>query len=225
MNSSFIAPYISLILILIIYYYFFYSNSVSQRGLLLLAVVILQTLVTIYFDYPCAQTSAYSILPTIVFPWIILFGGMLYFVDENMKSPFANVFGYWYVKTFKNAESLVRSIINGDDMDVKSLELIRKIYGNPSHLINNFTPSNFNDMWKTLVPLMKTENKAEKDNLLHIVHTKDMIAEAFWVLYTGLLITAYSQYEISNINCKLTPAQQNANMKEYQEMYPKTPSL
>jgi hypothetical protein len=82
----------------------------------------------------------------------------------------------------------------------KAADLILKICGNTSILINQIVPSNFDSYWKLLNPLKKEKyqmkngdeisNDAQqlKKQLFELVVTRDTIGEALWYIYTGLLL-------------------------------------
>lgn len=106
-------------------------------------------------------------------------------------------------------------------------DLIVKICGNVSVLINQIVPENFKSYWNILTPLMKpkyTENptpldKAELDklqvNLFESVVTRDNIGEAMWFLYTGILVTSLVQLKIATRGCAKSTQQMEADYKKF----------
>ena len=89
-------------------------------------------------------------------------------------------------------------------------EIIVKICGNMSVLINQITPENFEGYWKILIPLMKPKYQDEnntvetnklKDDLFQLVVTRDNIGESVWYIYAGILVTSVVQLKITNRGC------------------------
>lgn len=92
----------------------------------------------------------------------------------------------------------------------KAADLIVKICGNMSILINQLSPTNFNEYWNILKPLFKDKYKDDassaelKNNLFDLVVTRDNVGESMWYIYTGILVSSISQFKISQINCNKT---------------------
>jgi hypothetical protein len=84
------------------------------------------------------------------------------------------------------------------------------------------TPDNFADFWNTMTPLIKpdiTKNdektKYYKTELLSLVVLKDNIGEAFWYMYTAMLIASVVYYNLANVGCKKSVAQIKAGYDDY----------
>ena len=111
----------------------------------------------------------------------------------------------------------------------KASDLILKICGNTSILINQMVPSNFDSYWKLLNPLKKEKyqmkngdeisNDAQqlKKQLFELVVTRDTIGEALWYIYTGLLLTSIVQLKITSRGCATNPQTMEANYAKFQE--------
>jgi hypothetical protein len=111
----------------------------------------------------------------------------------------------------------------------KAADLILKICGNTSILINQIVPSNFDSYWKLLNPLKKEKyqmkngdeisNDAQqlKKQLFELVVTRDTIGEALWYIYTGLLLTSIVQLKITSRGCATNPQTMEANYAKFQE--------
>jgi hypothetical protein len=115
-------------------------------------------------------------------------------------------------------------------------DLVLKIYGNMSILINQLTPSNFNYYWDNmLTPLFKDTYKSDpglaetkKTDLLNLVIKKDNIGEGMWYIYTGILICSLVQFKLSSVGCKSNEEILAANykkMKEEQKQKPVTSTI
>jgi hypothetical protein len=95
-------------------------------------------------------------------------------------------------------------------------DLVLKIYGNMSILINQLTPNNFTNYWDNMLkPLFKDKYKNEpmdettkvelnkmEDDLLKLVIKRDNIGEGMWYIYTGILICSLVQFKLSGVGCK-----------------------
>ena len=111
----------------------------------------------------------------------------------------------------------------------KASDLILKICGNTSILINQMVPSNFDSYWKLLNPLKKEKyqmkngdeisNDAQnlKKQLFELVVTRDTIGEALWYIYTGLLLTSIVQLKITSRGCATSTQTMEANYAKFKE--------
>ncbi len=104
----------------------------------------------------------------------------------------------------------------------QAADMIIKICGNTSILINQMVPSNFVEYWNILKPLMKpqyqtdgAEADAKRNQLFELVVTRDNIGEAMWYMYTGILITSIVQLKIATRGCITDPAQMAKNYQNY----------
>lgn len=107
----------------------------------------------------------------------------------------------------------------------KATDLILKICGNTSILINQMVPSNFASYWQLLNPLKKEkyqddnspETKSLKTKIFELVVTRDTIGEAMWYIYTGLLLTSIVQLKITSRGCASNPKTMEANYAQFQK--------
>jgi len=105
----------------------------------------------------------------------------------------------------------------------EAADLIIKICGNTSILINQIVPSNFNDYWSLLSPLKKDKYKNDssketiklRDDLFNLVVTRDNIGEAMWYIYTGLLLTSIVQLKITSRGCASNPKTMQQNYQKF----------
>lgn len=103
-------------------------------------------------------------------------------------------------------------------------DAIVKICGNTSILINQIVPSNFVKYWNVLDPLMKPQyrnNSVEgvgiREELLKLTVTRDRFGEAFWFLYTGVLIVSVVQMKIATRGCESNLQAMEQNYQQYQQ--------
>jgi hypothetical protein len=105
----------------------------------------------------------------------------------------------------------------------EAADLIIKICGNTSILINQIVPSNFDDYWKLLTPLKKdkykndssTETITLRDKLFDLVVSRDNIGEIMWYVYTGLLLTSIVQLKITSRGCSSNPKTMEQNYQKF----------
>jgi hypothetical protein len=104
-------------------------------------------------------------------------------------------------------------------------DLILKLCGNTSILINQMTPRNFEPYWSLLTPLKKpkyqNDNSAEtqtlKKQIFDLTVTRDNIGEALWYVYTGLLLTSIVQLKITTRGCATNPKIMEENYAKFQQ--------
>jgi hypothetical protein len=107
----------------------------------------------------------------------------------------------------------------------EAADLIIKICGNSSILINQIVPSNFDSYWNILKPLMKDkyqndaspQTKDIKNDLFEVVVTRDNVGEAMWYIYTGVLLTAIVQLKITSRGCVSSPKTMEENYNKFVE--------
>ena len=104
----------------------------------------------------------------------------------------------------------------------EAADTIVKICGNTSVLINQIVPSNFNEYWRILTPLMKEkyqndgpEATKKKQELFELVVTRDNVGEAMWYIYTGLLLTSLVQLKMTTQGCSSNPQTMQANYQKF----------
>jgi hypothetical protein len=117
------------------------------------------------------------------------------------------------------------SIVGGGDKEKmqEAADLIIKICGNTSVLINQIVPSNFDNYWSLLTPLKKDKYKNDsdpstktlRDELFELVVTRDNIGEMMWYIYTGLLITSIVQLKITTRGCASNPKTMEQNYQKF----------
>ena len=185
-------------------------------------------------------------------PWTLIFGVVIVIltVYPGFKSAFSDVIGYYYVSTEANDllskllidANINKAIVGGPSTAATSSEdktklqnaadLIIKICGNTSILINQMSPNNFLDFWSLLDPLKKPDLQRSdgvytdpktgttiniKEKLFNLVVSRDNIGEAMWYIYTGLLLTSIVQLKITSRGCASSPKTMEQNYKKFQE--------
>jgi len=201
----------------------FYIRNMKSLAFYLGVVVVSQLFLNIaYLMVKCGGSLDKNIGSAALFtfiPWVLIFGVLLavLLIFPGFKSAFSDVIGYYVVAG--GANEIFGEILLGTDLNemidketdstkknelTKAAEAIIKICGNKSILINQINPDNFENIWKTLKPLMTVgsfENEKIKEQLLNLVVLKENIGEAFWYVYTAILISSIVYYNLATRGC------------------------
>jgi hypothetical protein len=207
----------------------FYTKTTRSLALYLGVVVVSQLFLNVgYLMVKCGGALDKNIGAAALFtfiPWFLIFGVLLIVLGlfPGFKSAFSDVIGYYVVAG--GANEIFGQILLGTDLNemiekttdvnkknelTKAAEAIIKICGNKSILINQINPDNFLKIWDTLKPLMTPgsyENDDLKTQLLNLVVLKDNIGEAFWYVYTAILISSIVYYNLATRGCVKSVAQ------------------
>jgi hypothetical protein len=219
------------------------NNNKLYLAVYFFAILVIQFIVNAYvITQTCGgnitQNMAASGFFTFI-PWTLIFGVVIavLIVYPGFKSAFSDVVGYFYVSGSAN-KLLTELLVNKDiqkniDADSNSTpqqkaamqqaaDMIIKICGNTSILINQIVPSNFVEYWNILRPLMKPQYQADspqtdekRNELFELVVTRDNVGEAMWYIYTGFLITSIVQLKIATRGCITNPTQMAKNYQKY----------
>lgn len=215
----------------------YYYRNLRGLAFYLAVVVVSQLFLNIgYLMSKCGGSIDKNIGAAALFtfiPWLLIFGIMLavLIMFPGFKSAFSDVLGYYAVSN--SANNIFSSILIGTDLNdvinktndvnekkelTTAAEAIIKICGNKSILINQMNPENFLDIWTILKPLMKPgqyENVNIQQELLDIVVLKDNIGEAFWYVYTAILISSIVYYNLATRGCVKSVDQIKAEHDNY----------
>ena len=159
-----------------------------------------------------------------IFKWtiltnILIFAPLIILLKNfsGWKAPFANTIGYAIVQ-LAGLKGLLNSILKQPkDVEDKSnsdlIKTINLVYNDPSEIINDITPTNW-DKWieKTEVTslfkdpaTLKKERKKPLDDQLEklygFVVARDLIAEFIWLIMTGFYIYSLQVNSLANLRC------------------------
>jgi hypothetical protein len=215
----------------------YYSRNIQSLAFYLGVVIISQFFLnTGYLISKCGGSIGQNIGASALFtfiPWLLIFGILLavLIIFPGFKSAFSDVIGYYVVSGSANdifsslliGTDINEMIENTSDMNHKkeltgAAEAIMKICGNKSILINQMNPENFKQIWDLLKPLMTPgmfDNLEIKKNLLDLVVLKDNIGEAFWYIYTAILISSIVYYNLATRGCVKDVKQVKADHDTY----------
>ena len=221
-------------------------SKYRMLGIYFFIVVVSQVAINIFMLIKTCGGSVVnnigSALLITAIPWVIIFGAIVAVINffPGFKSAFSNVIGYYVVAG--SANKVLSELLVNADLDISideasgdatkktalkaPADTMIKMFGNLSVMVNQIVPSNFNDYWKMITPLMKekyqdeTASQGLKEQLLSIVSLRDNVGEAMWYTYTALLLIAITQYQIITRGCK----DNLAGMKEKQLAFQKVQS-
>ena len=204
----------------------YYTKCMYSMGIFLLIVICTQLSLNIgYLVDKCKGSAGKNIGAAIIFtlvPWVLIFGVMMALISAfpGFKSVFSDVIGYFFVA--KGANNLLSEILIDTDINEAiqktqnpelkkeleyAAEAIMKICGNKSILINQMFPDNFINIWDKLQPLMKPGMyeaggpDGKKQKLLDLVIYRDNVGEAFWYVYTAILVSSIVYYNLDSRGC------------------------
>lgn len=163
-------------------------------------------------------------------PWILIFGviNLVLIVFPGWISPFANTFGYLFMKIF-GVENLLKQILNldKDNPDAKLSPQdklvargIQEIYSNSSLFLNQIPtlPNKFKEFVTTLVNTGYFRKGINVDSdlitdLYKFIQLKEIVGKYIWNLLSGILVTSVSYNYILNTECRnsLKTMQKNRN--------------
>ena len=171
----------------------------------------------------CGSVQWGSVMLWTIVPNIIIFGSLIAILQNfpGWKAPFANTIGFKLVELFgleNLLDTILRSKVDDDekakmtDKDVKELaKAISRVYNDPSMLINEVTPSNW-DTWfnnpqtiKLFNPNYRTNEEGgvsdEIKKLYKFVVQRDLISEFTWFILVGSFINGLQINSLANLRC------------------------
>jgi hypothetical protein len=181
-----------------VYFYMKYSMDLPVYAEVLFLMVVI---IFMYFINVSVMQSKCSSVNSTVFkatflPWVFMFGSMVIalLIFPQWKNPFSNTFGYIIARLAGGTQSLLNLLRPGSETS------LRYVYDNPSLLINQFTPLNFDVVLEGFKnELVITEEN--KENFRKIVKLKDVVAEWIWYLLTASVVISTSYTMMMNAEC------------------------
>lgn len=181
-----------------VYFYMKYSMDlpVYADALFLMVVIIFMYFINVsVMQSKCSSVNS-TVFKATFLPWVFMFGSMVIalLIFPQWKNPFSNTFGYIIARLAGGTQSLLNLLRPGSETS------LRYVYDNPSLLINQFTPLNFDvvlDGFKNELAITE-ENK---ENFRKIVKLKDVVAEWIWYLLTASVVISTSYTMMMNAEC------------------------
>lgn len=147
-----------------------------------------------------------QIVPAInytLMPNLFIFGGLLMVMMffPGWKAPFSNTLGYLTVMLI-GIKEVFTNVLKTDSNN----KLLKMVYRDPSMMINEMTPENFElfitKMGSPPNSILSADYKKYVPDLYNLVVLKDSIAEFIWYMFTGYLVIQNSNSYIMSIKCK-----------------------
>jgi len=216
-----------------------YSQNLIRLGLYFVITIVIQFILnTIYIVNKCGGSASNNVGAAAVitfFPWVFIFGIVIIvlLMFPGFKTPFTNVVGYFAIASSANqimtnifdTDANIEDAINKegltDEMKVnrkKSAELILKICGNKSLIMNQMSPENFLSVWNGMKSLMKQgmgDFSKERQDLLNLVVMKDSIGDMMWYIYTAVLLSSIVSFKLASRGCVKSIDQLKASHDEF----------
>jgi hypothetical protein len=157
-----------------------------------------------------------QIVPAInytIMPNLFIFGGLLMVMMffPGWKAPFSNTLGYLFVM-FLGIKGVFKNVLKNPYNN----KLLNMVYSDPSIMINEMTPENFElfitKMGSPSNSILSADYKKYIPDLYNLVVLKDSIAEFLWYMFTGYLVIQNSNSYIMSIKCKRSPDELEAKL-------------
>lgn len=146
-------------------------------------------------DNPVASFTA-ALITNILYIGSVMI--LLYFLP-GFKEPFSNTFGYLIVYIFGVKYAMNRILLSTDEGG----DIVKRVYQNPSVLINLITTKNFNKVMDKLQkgnPPIIDPLPEDLKKLYKLVALKDMIGEWIWIMLAGALAISTGYNMIISLN-------------------------
>ena len=236
---------ITVIYFIVKYNFSTHSNMQVYTLIYFLTVIITQYFINLNVINSRCGTTNWSLALMVTFiPWMFIFGllNVMLLQFPGWKSPFSNTFGYIFAILLGVKSLLIDKILKYEyvneftpDNNTKQIplrnqngqngqnggnnhanEVVQHIYSNPSLLINEITPLNFEAFWKRMTPLFKPDAKQYKLQLYKMIELKDIVSEFMWFLLTGGLITSISYNYMSTAKCSINATEMKSRNDDYE---------
>lgn len=165
----------------------------------------------------CGSYQYSSALIYTLFPWAIVFGIMIMLLEAfpGWLAPFSNTFGYFVAKTSGLTplmQKIFKTPTKSSGSDNATLQVLANIYSDPSIIINEVSPTNFDTFWSRMKPLLREKvGIADKEALRSMVVFKYTVAEYIWYMLTGLLACSVSYNYVVNAQCGISNKELNSS--------------
>ncbi len=187
-----------------------------------LAIIIVQFFLNLNVAHQLCGGSQYGTAALVTFiPWFLIFGllKMMLTVFPGWLSPFSNTLGYMVASLAGvrgTLDSILKPKITGSPNAKASANALEHIYNDPSLLINEITPRNFDNFWETMKSggLFKSEADSHKSALRKLVRLKDIVSEFVWFVMAGSLVASISFNFMLNKTCSLNAEEIKNNVKK-----------
>jgi len=156
-----------------------------------------------------------------ILPWIFIFGLLFIalIIFPSWKRPFANTFGFLVIKILgvdrllkgepPNVPGILKKNTNIQGINDKLVDInvlvstnaVNNLYNDPSLLVNELNPDNFDEVIYNMKPLFRTGTEKDIGKLKDMVNIKDAVSEFVWYIAAGLVTISGTQNILNNSKC------------------------
>ena len=179
------------------YIYFKYVFKMNLDAVFFVVVLLLMYGMNVAIQKTkCSSTNSAVFVATFL-PWCLMFGPLLaclHFFPE-WKKPFSNTFGYLLARVAGGNKALTDVLLPDKPLHY--------VYEDPSLMLNQFTTSNFDEVYASLKDVLQDTEK--KEVLRNIVRLKDLVSEWIWYLLGGSVAISSSYSILMKAECTDSP--------------------
>lgn len=156
-----------------------------------------------------------------ILPWIFIFGLLFIalIIFPSWKRPFANTFGFLVIKILgvdrllkgepPNVAGILKKNTNVQGISNKLVDInvlvstnaVNNLYNDPSLLVNELNPDNFDEVIYNMKSLFRTGSEKDIGKLKDMVNIKDAVSEFVWYIAAGLVTISGTQNILNNSKC------------------------
>ena len=162
------------------------------------------------------------------FPWGFIFGLLVLLLTmfPGWLAPFSNTFGYGVALAAGLNDTMVNILkpeskesrdASGQELGPKAEEALEHIYADRSLLVNEITTSNFENFWKNMSGLFRSNAGNFKAELYSFVVMKEIVSEYIWYILAGMLITSVSFNYIAGSACDVSANEMQTRHEDYEK--------
>ena len=162
-------------------------------------IVLLMYFINISIMQTKCGTATAPVMMATVLPWIGMFAPMMVALSyfPSWKTPFSNTVGYIVARIAGGTTALLALLKPGSEVK------LHYVYNDPSILLNQFTPTNFEMVLDSFKEDMEPTD-ATKQAFFKVVQLKDLISEWIWYLLTASVVISTSYTMLMNSQCTKT---------------------
>ena len=178
------------------YIYFKYTFKMNLDAVFFVVVLLLMYGMNVSIQKSKCSSTNSAVFTATFLPWCLMFGPLILCINlfPEWKRPFSNTFGYVISKIAGGTKALTDILIPGKPLQY--------VYDDPSLMINQFTPKNFDEMYASLKEVLQDTDK--KETFRNIVRLKDLVSEWIWYLLGGSVAISSSYTILMNAECSKT---------------------
>jgi len=179
------------------YIYFKYAFKMNLDAVFFVVVLLLMYGMNVAIQKSKCSSTNSAVFTATFLPWCLMFGPLLaclHFFPE-WKKPFSNTFGYLLARIAGGNKALTDVLLPDKPLHY--------VYEDPSLMLNQFTPSNFDEVYASLKDVLQDNEK--KEVLRNIVRLKDLVSEWIWYLLGGSVAISSSYSILMKAECTESP--------------------